>query len=235
MTLFSDPASIPFARATGAVYLTIAVAGAISIAYVPSQLVVASDPAATYANIAANKGLFHLGIAGDVVILLAEIMATAMLYTMFRPVNATLSFAAALARLSMVGVMAAMLFFHVAGLAIATGDGFAAFTPDQRFALAGVMLQVHDAGVWIWQIFFTIHLALLGWLVLASGRFPRIIGMALIVGSAGYVLDSLHAFALPEADLLGALRIGFLVIVTLAEVSFALWLTIKGQRVAVPV
>lgn len=231
MKAFSDPDSRSYARLVGALYLVIAVAGGFSIAFVPSQLQVVGDAAATFDNILSRRGLFHLGIAGDVVMMIAEVMVTAMLFFMFERVNRTLSMAAALARFAMVAVMAAMLFFHVAALDLVVPDGLlTTFTAEQRTDLAGLMLGVHDAGVWIWQIFFTMHLVLLGTLVAHSGAYPVLLGRALVVGGFGYILDSIYAFAFPDVAWLGLLRVGLLTIVTLAEISFALWLLIRGPR-----
>lgn len=231
MTVFRDPQSPAYARLTGALYLIIAVAGGFSIAFVPSQLVVAGDAAATFDNILGRRTLFHLGIAGDVVMMVAEVMVTAMLFYMFARVNRTLSLVAALARFAMVTVMAAMLLFHVAALELAVPDSLlTSFTPPQRTDLAGLMLAVHDAGVWVWQIFFTVHLVVLGTLVVHSGSYPPLLGRALSVGGLGYLLDSIHAFAAPDATWLEHLRTGLLVVVTLAEVGFAFWLLIRGPR-----
>lgn len=231
MNAFSDPHSTVYARLTGLFYLVIAFAGGFAILWVPSQLQVPGDAAATFANILARRGLYMWGIGGEVLILIAEIMATAMLYFMFKSVNATLSFAAALARLSMVGVMAAMLFFHFAALTLADpGATLASFTEAQRLDLAGLMLQVHDAGVWVWQIFFTVHLAILGQLVARSGRFPRLLGHAMTLGSAGYLLDTMSSFVFPGSASLATVTGVLLAIVTLAEVGFALWLLIRGPR-----
>lgn len=234
MTLFADPQSRVFARLTGAFYLVIAVFGVFSILVIPAQLQVQGDAAATVHNILAQRGLYLTGIGGEVGILLAEVMVTAMLYFMFKPVNATLSFAAALARLSMVGVMAAMLFFSAMALDLAEpGAALASFSEAQRFDLAGLMLAGHDAGVLIWQLFFTLHLAILGQLVARSGAYPRLLGHAMTIGAAGYLLESLHLFVLPDAALLGTVTGVFLAIVSLAEISFALWLVIRGPRPAV--
>jgi len=233
MHAFSDPTSRSYARLTGLFYLAIAFAGGFAILWVPSQLQVAGDTEATFVNILSRNSLYLWGIGGEVVILVAEIMATAMLYFMFRPVNPTLSFAAALARLSMVGVMAAMLFFHFAALSLADpGTTLASFSEAQRLDLAGLMLATHDAGVWIWQIFFTVHLAILGQLVARSGLFPRLLGHAMTFGALGYTLDSLSAFVFPDAAALAAVTGVFLAVVTLAEVSFALWLIFRGPRPA---
>ncbi len=229
MSLFDNPNSKSYARIAGAFYLMIAVAGGFSIAYVPSVLHVADNPAATLARIAENRGLFLAGIGSDVVMMLCEVVVTAMLYFMFRQVSATISLMAALARFAMVAVMAAMLFFQAGTLALADGelmaDGFMGGAGD---AVAGLLIYLHDAGVWIWQIFFCAHLLLLGLLVARSNQFPPLLGYALSLGGLGYFLDSVYAFAFPDLALLGQIRVGLLALVTLAEIGFALWLVFVG-------
>ena len=225
----NDPQSRAFAAWAGAFYLTIAVSGGFAIAYVPSVLHVPGNPAATLEMIATHRGLFLAGIGGDIVMMAAEVMVTAMLFLMFRHVHAALSLSAALARFAMVAVMAAMLFFHAGLVALAEPSSpFSAFEEEQRHALAYLMLTIHDAGVWIWQIFFTIHLLILGRLIVASGQYPKLLGYGLMLGGMGYLLDSAYAFAFPEAAALGHMRVALLVIVTISEVGFAFWLLLRG-------
>ncbi|MGR3634008.1 MAG: DUF4386 domain-containing protein [Limimaricola soesokkakensis] len=234
MHALRDPSSRSYARLTGSLYLLIAFAGGFSILYVPGVLNVAGDPAATFTNIAERRGLFHAGLVGDVVMMTAEVFVSVMLYFMFRPVNATLSLASSYARLMMVAVMAAMLFFHAASLALADGTvPLDSFSAAQRFELAGLMRHVHDAGVWIWQVFFWLHLMLLGTLVLRSGFYPRLLGLGLILGGTGYLVDSVQMFALPDVATLEAVKIALLLVVTLAEIGFALWLLIRGPHIPV--
>lgn len=231
MHVFQDPTSHAYARVTGALYLTIAVAGGFAILYVPGLLNVPGNPAATFANIAERRGLFHAGIVGDIVMMTAEVLVSVMLYFLFRPVNATLSLAASYARLMMVAVMAAMLFFHAASLGLADGTvPLNSFSQAQRIELAGLMRHVHDAGVWIWQVFFFLHLLLLGTLVMRSGLYPRLLGLGLIFGGTGYMVDSVQMFAMPDAALLEMIKIALLLIVTVSEIGFALWLLFRGPR-----
>lgn len=228
---FSDPLSGAYARWTGFFYLGIAVAGGFSIAYVPSRIVVPGEASATVANILSQTGLYHMGIAADLVVMVFEIMVVALLYFMFRDVSRTLSFAAAMARLSMVSVMSAMLFFHAGADLLAHSDQVLThFSADQRADIAGLLLEMHRAGVWIWQIFFMLHLLLLGYLVLRSNRFPVLVGYGLMIGAMGYGLDSVHAFAFPDVAWLGMGRAGLLVIVTLSEIGFALWLLVRAPQ-----
>ena len=107
-----------------------------------------------------------------------------------------------------------------------------ALTGPTGLDLAGLMLATHDAGVWVWQIFFTLHLAILGQLVARSGVFPRLLGHAMTLGAVGYTLDTLSAFVFPDAATLAAVTGVFLAIVTFAEVGFALWLIFRGPRPA---
>jgi hypothetical protein len=233
MQALSNPESRNYARIAGALYLTIAVSGGFAIAYVPEAINVADDPAATLANISAMRGLFLAGIGGDVVMMLSEVLITVMLFFMFRGVSPTLSGMAALARLSMVAVMSAMLFFSAAVFTLATDASFlSGFTAPERASLAELFTYLDAVGVWIWQLFFALHLVLLGILILKSGAYPRLFGYGMTIGAIGYALDSLYAFALPEVTLLGLARIGLLAIVTLSEVGFALWLLLRGPRVS---
>lgn len=233
MHVFSDPQSSAYARLSGFFYLGIALAGGFSIAYVPAQIVVPHDAAATLANIVNRAALYKLGIAGDLVMMVFELFAVAMLHFMFRDVSKTLSVVAALARFSMVGVMAAMLFFHAGAQLLAQSDQVMThFNAGQRADLVGLLLEMHGAGVWIWQVFFTVHLAILGYLVTCSGRVPVVLGHGLMLGAFGYVLDSAYAFAFPDLAWLGVVRAALLICVTLSEVGFALWLLIRapGRR-----
>jgi hypothetical protein len=230
MPFAHDPTSPAYARTTGLLYLVIAVAGGFAILYVPSRLDT-GDPATTFANIAAQRGLFHAGLLGDLTMMTAEMFVSVMLFFLFRPVNATLSLVAALSRLMMVAVMATMLFFHAAALALADGTvPLSTFSEAQRVELAYLMRHVHDAGVWVWQVFFFLHLVILGTLVLQSGLFPRLIGAGLILGGAGYLVDSVQMVAFPEHAPLIAVKVTLLAIVTLAEITFAGWLVAVGPR-----
>lgn len=229
MSVFDDPTSRPYARTAGAFYVAIALFGAFSIAYVPSQIVT-GDPGNTLETLVTKRGLFNAGIGADVVVMLLEIVTMTMLFQIFRRVNETLTFAAMLSRFAMVAVMGAMLLFQAGLTGLATGDIVA--TAEMRDALAGLMLHVHHAGVWVWQMFFWMHLLILSYLVWRSDMFPKLLSYGLTIGSFGYLADSLYAFAFPNCDLLGVLRIGLLVIVSFSEVGFALWLLIRGPRSA---
>ena len=151
-----------FARLAGIFYLTIAVSGGFAIAYVPTSIVVPDDPLAALSAMADSRGLFLAGIGGDVVMMLAEVALTVMLFFMFRGVSPVLSGAAALARFAMVGVMAAMLFFSAAAVALTDGTLMPDIGEAERAEWLNFFFYLDQVGVWIWQIFFALHLMILG-------------------------------------------------------------------------
>ena len=100
MSVFADPGSRSYARVAGALYLLIAISGGFAIAFVPAQLYVPGDLAASVQSLIDARGMFLAGIAGDVTMMVSELLVTPMLFFMFRSTNPTLSLAAALARLA---------------------------------------------------------------------------------------------------------------------------------------
>lgn len=165
----------------------------------PGQLTVPGDPFATAAMVAARSGLFALDVGGDaVMMMMAEIALAVMLFAMFRPCGAVIATAAMAARLMMVAVMAAMLRPRAALLAPADPEApLVALDARQRVELAWAPARMDDAGVRVWRVFFALHLCLLGTLVWRSGRVPRILAAALVIGGSGYHVDSIRAFAFP--------------------------------------
>lgn len=221
-----------YAQTAGLLYLIIAICGGFAIAYVPSVIVVAGDAAATAANLLAHRALFGLGVLADVVVMLTEIVLSAMLFVLFKPVSPTLSLAAMVARLMMVAVMAVNVLINVLPLTLLTGPVHAGFAPEHLQAFALLLIEAHQYGVFIWDIFFGFHLSLLGYLIFRSGYFPRLLGLAILVGSLGYLLEGLQHVTFLDSAALSTIIVGLLVIASLSELAFALWLLLRGLHVS---
>jgi Domain of unknown function (DUF4386) len=218
------------ARVAGLLLLIVAILGPFSVIYVPSTLIVPGDAIATADNIRASEGLFRLGIVSDSLIFLIEIVLTVLLYVLLRPVSRPLSLVAAFARLAMTVVMGVNLLPYFTALLLLSGAGYlTAFEPAQSDALALVFLNAHGYGVFIWQLFFGLHLFVLGYLIFKSGYFPRILGILVIVGSLGYLIDAYGNILFPNnAEIFGVV-VGVTAI--FGELPFFLWLLIKGVNV----
>jgi hypothetical protein len=219
------------ARLAGFLILLIAVLAPFSILYLPSTLIVPGDAAETASNVMASEGLFRLGVVVDSVVVLLEIVVIAILYVLLRPVNRTLALVAAFARLAMTVVMAVNV-FNSLGVLLLLGDAeyLTAFETDQLHALVLLFLNLHESGIYIWQVFFGLHWVAVGYLVFKSGYFPRIFGILLIVTCLGYLMDS-FGILYPSSGALSTVSSVVLAVGVIGELSFTLWLLIKGVNV----
>jgi len=217
--LGSPAPSVSSARFVGLLYLSLAIIAPFSMMYVPSQVLVPHDAAATATQLLAHEGLFRAGIGSDAAVFLIEIVLTVLLYRMFEPVNRTLSMMSAYARLAMTVIQGANLVLHVVALRLAAG-------PQAQLALP--LLEAHSDVMLVWQAFFALHCAFLGYLVYRSGYFPRVLGGLILLASAGYFSDSFGRFLVPGyGD-----HFGWVVALPafVGELSFTLWLLIKGVK-----
>ena len=82
-----------------------------------------------------------------------------------------------------------------------------------------------ENGILVAQIFFGLWLLPLGYLVYQSGYFPRILGILLMIGCIGLLTESFQHFIFPNYEVISYPG---LAISGIAEVSFCLWLLIKG-------
>jgi len=192
-------------------------------------LFVPGDAIANAQSILAHQGLFRITLFSDILIILIEMLLTVMLYNMFKVVNNTIAKVALYSRLAMSFIMAINLINYLIPLHLLSDiDYFKDIEQAQSLAL--LFLDAHQYGVLIWGIFFGIHLTALGYMVYRSGYVPRILGVLLLLGSFGYTIESVATFTMPDNLLLSYLSMGLLGFAVIGELSFAIWLMIKGIR-----
>ena len=229
-TRTAETSPLIYARLTGLLLLLLVVVGPFSQLYVPSTLIVPADATATADNIRASESLFLSGIVGQSVVFLTEIVLTVLLYVLLRPVSRTLSLVAAFARLALAIIQGINLLPLFIALLLLSGAGYlTVFEPDQLDALVLLFLNAHGYGVFIWQLFFGFHLLMLGYLIFKSGYFPRILGILMVLGSLGYLLDSYGNILFPNYEEIFGVIVG--VTAVIGELPFFLWLLIKGVNV----
>ena len=218
----------PLSLVAGLCFIVLLFAGPVGLLIVPEQIYVAGDPAQTALNIQENLGIFHIGITAQILIVLTEIILTAVLYVLLKPSSKPIAMMAAFARLTMTAVMAVNLMplMEMAHPALTPVTGM---EDAQRFAMVDLAYQQHLASTIVWQFTFAAHLLLLGMVVLRSTYLPRFLGFALILGSPSYLLDGFgQLLSLGEiAPYAMAVNI-FLGIATIGEVGLGLWLLFKG-------
>ena len=218
------------ARVAGVLYLIIFIVAPFSFFYLRSSIIVPGDATSTANNIMASESLFRLGIVSDSVVFLTEIVLAAILYLLFRPVSRILALVMMFSRLAEAVIQGVNLLNYGIALLLLSGAGYlTVFEPQQLHALVLVFLDAYEYLVLVWGIFFGFHLLVLGYLLFKSGYFPRILGILVLVASAGYLVDSFGNFLFPQYH-----EVFSTVVVILAlpgELLLALWLLIKGVNV----
>jgi hypothetical protein len=219
-----------YARIVRALYLLIFFVGPFVFFMGRTSGVVPGNPAATVDNLIASETMFRLGIVAETIIVLVEIVVSAILYVLFRPVSRSLALAAVFARFAQSVLQAVNLFTAVPALLLLEGAGYVTgFEPDQFNALVLLFLDTNAFMIIIWGLIFGFHLLLLGYLVYKSGFLPSILGILLIIGAVGYLAQSYGHILVPQYD--DILSTVVLVLSIPTELAFTVWLLWKGVNV----
>jgi len=219
-----------YARIVGALYLLIFFVGPFAFFVGRTSVVVPGDPTATVDNLIASETMFRLGMVAETVIVLVEIVVSALLYVLFRSVSRPLSLAAAFARFAQSIVQAVNLFTAVPALLLLGGAGYlTVFNSDQLNALVLLFLDTNAFMIIIWGLIFGFHLLLLGYLVYKSGFLPSILSILLIIGAVGYLVQSYGHILVPQYD--EVLSTVVIVLSIPGELAFTVWLLWKGVNV----
>jgi hypothetical protein len=214
------------ARLAGFLYLLTVPLGIFNFLYIPSNLIASGDAAATAHNIMAYEPLFRLGIVSALVGAIIPILYLLLLYRLLNPVSK--DSAVLMVVVALMGNPIAMFneLTQLGALQLLSGaDYLTVFTTAQLQALAYLFVRLHSYGINIAFIFSGLWLLPLGYLVFKSGFLPRILGILLVIGGFGYLIDVFSGFLFPDSNLSIGLFTG------LSEIFFLLWLLIKGVNV----
>jgi Domain of unknown function (DUF4386) len=216
------------ARIAGALYLVVAVLGIFSEFFVRGKLIVPGQISQTAHNIAANEGLYRLGLASDIICQLSHFFLVFVLYYMFRQVSKP----AAALMVGCVLVSVAMTLVNLANHAdaliwLSEAEYLRVFSIEQMKAMMQVVLLKHSFGYTLAGVFFGLWLYPLGHLVQHSGRFPKILGIMLKIGCFGYLIDTFVTVLAPAYKVTVS---PVLAVAGVAELALCLYLLIVGLK-----
>lgn len=216
-----------YARIAGVLYLIITVAAVFAHFVIPDQFIVSGDAAVTVANIAADAATFRLGAVGsELVILLSEVVLAVVLYILLKPVNKTLALIAAVFRLAMTTIHGLNLLNIYFVLQLIEGSSFVmAFGPEQVQALVMLFLNAHSIGFTLGIAFLVPHVLILGYLIVRSGYFPKVLGFLFIAAGIGYLFDTVGLLLVAGYTTTPGL---IAMVIAVAEIAFPIWLLVKG-------
>lgn len=210
------------ARAAGFFWLTTFVTGLMAlIAY--GKVIVARDAAATAANILANKTLFQLSTALNLMATLAYVAVVALIYLLFKPASRRLALLAALFGLVGCAIGGFSGVFQLVPLIVLQSNS-GAFTAAQLQELAYLFVNVGGKAGNIGLVFFAFHCLLTGVLIVKSAFVPRAIGALMVIAGIGW-------FTFVWPPLANALAPYNMLPGMLGEGSLTLWLLVMGVNV----
>jgi hypothetical protein len=222
------------ARLAGLLYLLVGLFGGFAEGFVEPRMYVAGDAAATAGNVVANAGLVRLGVVADLVDQAIFVFLALTLYLLLKHVHqsAARTMVVLVALASSIACLNTV--FEFEGLRVATGavDLGAVGTAGSQ-ALVLLLLDTQHYGLLIAQIFFGLWLVPLGYLAYwSAGMVPKWLGVLLIVGGVGYLVDVLAAFLVPDV---GHTLHAYVVIPSaIAELTMVGYLLVIGVRAAKP-
>lgn len=214
------------ARIAGLLYLSLLPLGIFGILYVPSTLIMPGNAAATAGNIMASGSLFRASILTALLVQIVNIFVVLTLYQLLKPVNRNMALlmvifillGAPIAMLNEINKFAVLLLLSGA-------EHLAVFTTDQLQAMMTLFLDLHEDGLSIASVFWGLWLFPMGYLVFKSGYIPKFIGILLMIGCFGYLIDSATSILLPDVEVTVS-QFTFI-----GELLLPLWLLIKGVNV----
>jgi hypothetical protein len=220
-----------YARLGGLLYLLIIAAGLFA-EFVRERFVVPGNAAATASNITNDAFMFRLGLAADLSTFVCAVALTIILYVLLKPVNRN---AALLMVLGFNVVQDAIGGLNVLNtyrpLQLLGGAAYlTVFTREQLEAMALLSLNAHSVGFAVAMVFFGCSCVALGYLTFSSGLFPKALCVLMAIAGVSYLTLSTAQLLSPR--LASMLFPSILAPALIGELSFAMWLTVKGVNVA---
>jgi hypothetical protein len=184
----------------GLLWLLCTVTGGWGMSYIRSNILVAGDAAATAAHLVAFENLFRAAIVG---ILLSQVFLLFFglaLFRLFKNVDKCSAIVLLASIMIAVGIAVVNTLNLFAALAVlGPADYLKAFTPEQLNAMAMIFLRLNNSfGQALVEMFWTPYFFAFGLLVIKSRYLPKIVGVLLIITSAGYALNILTKFLVPQ-------------------------------------
>jgi len=222
------------ARVAGLLYLVTVVTGMFYLGYVPSQLASHGDASAAAARILQSETLFRLGIAAELLCNVAFLLLPLALYRLLAGAGRTAAMVMVAFATASVPVAFANVVHRFEALSL-LGDAqyLRVLTPAQLHAQAMLQLDAYRHGLLVLEVFWGAWLLPLGHLVFRSGFLPRLLGVLLVLGGVGYLVDFLGTLLLPSYPA-SPVADYIMLPASLGEIGTCLWLLAVGMRRQAP-
>jgi hypothetical protein len=210
---------------SGLCLLLMVIAAPIAEMYAYPKLITRGSLSDTISHLSNNRELFNLTILGYLLTFILDIVVAWSLYVYLKPVNPDVSLLTALFRIVYTIIALVALLNLVSVYRIVYGSTVFIIDGHDKDLQIAHYLNAFKAQWYFGLVFFSLHLALLGILVIKSSYVPKLLGVLLIITGIGYSLTTFKPFLFPNTN------IDFASFTFYGEIIFMLWLLIKGWRV----
>jgi hypothetical protein len=220
------------ARLAGFFYLLNVITSIYGMVYVSSKISMSGNSADVVNNLIENEFLFRSGIFNRLVSSIPWILLALTLYYLLKQVNgflAKLMFAWMTLSIP-IGFIAEA--FNISSLMIAKGELLKSIDIIQRQEYAVLFLNTFNYIISISEMFWGLWLLPFGFLVYQSRFIPRILGVLLFLGGAGYMIECIAFLLFPIYK--SSVSPFTLIFGSAAEISIMLWFLIKGTKNNIP-
>jgi len=218
------------ARAAGILYLVLILGGIISLAYIPSQLIVRENASKTLENITNSEFLFRIGIVSGIITFLIHILLPLVLHKLLQGVNKFHANLMVIFSLMSVSIFFAIILNKFSVLTLINKAEYLEKLSKTELQTQ-VMLHIdsYNNGIQISQIFWGLWLFPFGYLVFKSGFLPKFLGILLMAGCFGYLILFFGGFLFSDFNkTIISQIVGYPA--TLGEFGICLWLLIMGTN-----
>jgi hypothetical protein len=178
-----------YARAAGVLMIISLLAGGFGEAYAPSRLIVAGDPAATARNVVDLDWIFRLGFATYLIEALCDVALALIFYVLLKPVSKPIALLSAFFGLIATATFgAAEIFYFVPPVLLRNAGSMQGFSPQQLQSLVLLSLRIYGLGGMVFTAFYGVAWICRAYLMFRSGYIPRVLGILMGAGGAGFVI-----------------------------------------------
>lgn len=217
----------PIARLGGVLYLTIIAIGIFGEAVVRGGLIVYGNMSATANNIQQSMSLWRFSVALELVLVLCATGLAYIFYTLLKRVDKKLATVALVFNIVAIAIEACNRFNLFSVLILLADERYLNMLGEQQlYAQVQFALDSYTYGFGASLAVFGIVCMMLGRLVYTSQFLPKFVGVLLVIAGICYISNT---FVLLLSPGLSAMLFPWVLIPCfVAELTFALWLLVRG-------
>jgi hypothetical protein len=223
--------TIKTARRAGALWLLMAITGGFGLFFIRSYVIVPGDAATTAANLLASESMFRLAVTGTLVGQVFFFFFGLTLFRLFGKVDKWLARVLLASIMMTAGIGVINQLNNLGALFVLSGQDFLkVFSGEQLNALAMIFLrQANNSGQALLEIFWVPYYFSFGLLIIRSGYLPRVLGVLLMIASAGFAVNLLDKFLTPAFYPAAFTQLA-MTLSAIGVLPTMLWMLIKGAR-----